>query len=235
MTPVADSAKTKAGLASDASLGGAIDTIMAALVEEEGPMTDKKRRIVEAAIYCFAENGYAATATNTIARRAGVAEGTIFRHFATKKDLLVRLTRPLFSHGLAPLIVEELRVESERAAGNLRAFMCTILGNRLAFADRFAPLVRILIQEMRFHAELRDAIAFRFPATIREAAGELLGPYIASGQIRPVDPVFFLRSVISLLVGYYILRTEVLPDYAWDDEAEIARIVDLMLDGLRPR
>ncbi len=45
----------------------------------------------------------------------------------------------------------------------------------------------------------------------------------------------FLRSVISLFVGYYVLRTEVLPMQTWDDEAEIARIVDLMLDGLRPR
>lgn|GEM_PF-4954100 len=63
----------------------------------------------------------------------------------------------------------------------------------------------------------------------------MLQPYIASGQIRPVEPAFFLRSVISLFVGYYVLRTEVLPTHAWDDEAEIARIVDLMLDGLRPR
>lgn len=44
----------------------------------------------------------------------------------------------------------------------------------------------------------------------------------------------FLRSVISLSVDYSILRTEVIPDYGWENEAEIARIVDLMLDGLHP-
>jgi len=217
------------------SLGGAIDAIIAAFEQEEGAMTDKKRRIVEAAIHCFAEKGYAATATNTIARRAGVAEGTIFRHFETKKDLLVRLVRPLFARGLVPLVAEELRVESERAGGDLRTFMRAILGNRLAFADRFAPLVRILIQEMRFHAELREAVAESFPAALQQAADRVLQPYIAKGQIRPVEPAFFLRSVISLFVGYYVLRTEVLPMQTWDDEAEIARIVDLMLDGLRPR
>lgn len=82
---------------------------------------------------------------------------------------------------------------------------------------------------------LRDAIALQLPATVLEATGELLGPYIASGQIRPVDPACFLRSVISLSVDYYIPRAEVLPYYGWDNEAEIARIVVLMLDGLRPR
>ena len=219
----------------ESSLSGAIDAIMAAVEQEEGAMTDKKRRIVEAAIHCFAENGYAATATNTIARRAGVAEGTIFRHFETKKDLLVRLVRPLFSRSLLPLVAEELRIETERADGDLRTLMCAILANRLAFADRFAPLVRILIQEMRFHAELREAVAENFPAGLQIAADTVLKPYIASGQIRAVEPAFFLRSVISLLVGYYVIRTEVLPAQEWDDEAEIARIVDLMLDGLRPR
>ncbi len=84
------------------SLGGAIDAIIAAFEQEEGAMTDKKRRIVEAAIHCFAENGYAATATNTIARRAGVAEGTIFRHFETKKTCSsvwsVRCFRAVWCH-----------------------------------------------------------------------------------------------------------------------------------------
>jgi len=216
-------------------LGDAIAAIVAALEQEEGPMTDKKRRIVEAAVMCFSENGYAATATRTIARRAGVAEGTIFRHFPTKKELLVRLVRPLFSRGLLPLAIEEVRVENDRAAGDLRRFMHTVLSNRLAFADRFAPLVRILLQEMRYHTELRDAIPVEMPVALVAAAGKVLAPFVASGTIRPVDPAFFLRTVISLLVGYYVMRTEVLPHHNWDDETEVSRIVDLVLDGLRPR
>lgn len=216
-------------------LGSAIAAIVAALEQEEGPMTDKKRRIVEAAVVCFSENGYAATATKTIALRAGVAEGTIFRHFPTKKELLVRLVRPLVSRGLLPLAIEEIRVENEAAGGDLRRFMRAILGNRLLFADRFSPLVRILIQELRFHAELREALAATVSSALLDAAAKVLAPFIASGQIRPVDPIFFLRTVISLLVGYYLLRTEILPDHDWDDEIEVSRIVDLVLDGLRPR
>jgi hypothetical protein len=46
--------------------------------------------------------------------------------------------------------------------------------------------------------------------------------------------VCFLRSVISLSVDYSILRTEVIPSYGWENEVETARIVDLMLDDLRP-
>ncbi len=219
----------------DGALDGAIGAIIGALEQEEGPMTDKKRRIVESAVLCFAENGYAATATNTIARRAGVAEGTIFRHFPTKKELLVRLVRPLFAHSLLPLAVEEMQVEQTKSAGDLRAIMRAIMKSRLALADRYAPLVRILIQEVKFHEELQAAIPANFLEAVRSGAETILAPFIERGEIRPVDPLYFLRSVISLLIGYYLLRSEVAPQAHWDDDAEIESIIDLLLNGLRPR
>ncbi|MHB8690494.1 MAG: TetR/AcrR family transcriptional regulator [Solirubrobacteraceae bacterium] len=43
--------------------------------------------IVEAARACFAERGYAGTTTRQIARRAGVVENLIFKHFGNKAGL----------------------------------------------------------------------------------------------------------------------------------------------------
>lgn len=51
-------------------------------------MTDKQEKILTTALELFAVNGYAATSTNRIARRAGVSEGLIFRHFESKEGLL---------------------------------------------------------------------------------------------------------------------------------------------------
>ncbi|SAC01068.1 TetR family transcriptional Regulator [Enterobacter hormaechei] len=48
---------------------------------------DKKQALLEAATAAFAQSGIAAS-TALIARNAGVAEGTLFRYFATKDDLL---------------------------------------------------------------------------------------------------------------------------------------------------
>ena len=50
----------------------------------------------------FTEQG-ASAPTEEVARRAGVAIGTVFRHFPTKNDLLQRLTSPHHHlHGLRP-------------------------------------------------------------------------------------------------------------------------------------
>jgi AcrR family transcriptional regulator len=51
-------------------------------------LTDKKENILNAALELFANEGYNATATSAIAKRAKVSEGLIFRHFKNKKGLL---------------------------------------------------------------------------------------------------------------------------------------------------
>ena len=43
----------------------------------------------EAALSLFSENGYDRTTTAQVARRAGVSEMTLFRHFASKEALLL--------------------------------------------------------------------------------------------------------------------------------------------------
>lgn len=51
-------------------------------------MSDKKERILAAALRLFAREGYDGTATSKVAREAGVSEGLIFRHFTNKQGLL---------------------------------------------------------------------------------------------------------------------------------------------------
>lgn len=51
-------------------------------------MTEKKERILIAALQLFAQEGYHATSTNKVAKAAGVSEGLIFRHFENKEGLL---------------------------------------------------------------------------------------------------------------------------------------------------
>jgi AcrR family transcriptional regulator len=51
-------------------------------------MTDKKEKILQAALELFAEEGFKPTSTSKIAKKACVSEGLIFRHFGNKDGLL---------------------------------------------------------------------------------------------------------------------------------------------------
>ena len=51
-------------------------------------MTKKQNQILEAALQLFSEEGYHATSTSKVAKKANVSEGLIFRHFLNKEGLL---------------------------------------------------------------------------------------------------------------------------------------------------
>ncbi|ASN05057.1 TetR/AcrR family transcriptional regulator [Virgibacillus necropolis] len=51
----------------------------------------KYNQIIEAAVVVIAENGYHASQVSRIAKKAGVADGTIYLYFKNKEDILVSL------------------------------------------------------------------------------------------------------------------------------------------------
>ena len=53
--------------------------------------TDKRSLITEAAIEVFAEKGFHQARVSDVARRAGVADGTIYLYFKNKEDLLLSI------------------------------------------------------------------------------------------------------------------------------------------------
>ena len=55
----------------------------------------KRQAILDTAARLFAERGYAQTPISLLAAEAGVAEGTIFRHFRSKDEIFLELLRNL--------------------------------------------------------------------------------------------------------------------------------------------
>ena len=52
-----------------------------------------RERLIRAALELFTTQGYHASTTPQVARKAGVAEGTIYRHFTSKQQLLNEIYR----------------------------------------------------------------------------------------------------------------------------------------------
>src|SRR5687767_11382450 len=58
---------------------------------------ERRQAILEAALEEFASSGFAATRLEDVARRAGVAKGTIYLHFRDKEALFQELVRAMLS------------------------------------------------------------------------------------------------------------------------------------------
>jgi len=62
-----------------------------------------RERLVRAALELFTTEGYHASTTPLIASRAGIAEGTIYRHFESKEQLLNEIFRAALRLLVAPV------------------------------------------------------------------------------------------------------------------------------------
>lgn len=198
-------------------------------------MTEKQRRVVEAALEVFAEKGFAAASTSEIAKRAGVAEGTIFRHYKTKKDLLIGVVAPFFVRTFAPALMQEVFdvVESEHAS--FEDLVRALYQNRLEFVRKHERRVRVVAQELPFHPEVRALLEELVATRIVPRLVPVIQRYQARGEVVDVDPSSVVRVMMTTLLSYVALRYVLAPHRDWDDAAETELNVKVVVDGLRPR
>jgi AcrR family transcriptional regulator len=103
----------------------------------------RREAILAAALDEFAARGFAATRLDDVARRAGVAKGTIYLHFRDKQALFQELVRSVLSPlvGMLETIAETeapLRVLAERI---VEVFVTEI------YATRRKDVIRLIISE----------------------------------------------------------------------------------------
>lgn len=178
-------------------------------------------RLVRAALELFTTRGYHETTTPLIAARAGVAEGTIYRHFASKDELLNEIYRAGVRLFAAAVREADARAPCrERLAQIARRWRDTGVREpaavRLVFSDAFAGLVdeksRGAARELR--AELEKAIA----------AGK------AAAEVRPGSAELWADVWLRLV----LLALERLARGAWKaDEPAVQQVFDAAWDAIR--
>jgi AcrR family transcriptional regulator len=117
---------------------------------QRADMVRNRHLLLTAATEAFAEGGVEVS-MGEIAQRAGVAKGTVFRHFPTKEDLLAAIMLQLLDRltGTA----ERLRGADDAGAA-LREFMTS--GVELLAADR--AFCEVIGRPSLHQAQVRDAI-----------------------------------------------------------------------------
>lgn len=197
-------------------------------------ITDKQARILEAAIDTFAEKGYSNTSTSEIAKKAGVAEGTIFRHYKTKKQLLLAIVTPTLTKVVAPIMEKTFVNEVfEKEYDSYESFLRTLIDNRYKFVKGRVPILRIFLQEVAFHDEINADIKKLFSKQIHQQLRKIVGHFQSKGQLKSIPADTVIRLTITSVIGFLITRFLILPENEWDDDAEIENTIQFIMSGLR--
>ncbi|WP_376699440.1 TetR/AcrR family transcriptional regulator [Listeria booriae] len=208
-------------------------TQMLEVAEQDKKMSEKQKKIVAAAIELFAERGFAATSTSEIAKRAGVAEGTIFRHYKTKKDLLTSITMPIMIESVAPFLARNFVAEVfEQEYPDFRTFLTALVRNRFEFARENSSVVKIYMQELLYHDEMREQFSKIFMVHVKGQFDRIINFYKERGEINDMPNSTIMRALITNIIGFLITRFMIIPQANWEDDAEIERTVTCILNGI---
>ncbi|MGX4770921.1 TetR/AcrR family transcriptional regulator [Bradyrhizobium guangdongense] len=104
---------------------------------------ERRQAIVEAAMEEFIARGFAATRLDDIAKRAGVAKGTIYLHFKDKESMFEELVRIV----IVPVVA---RLDAlPPSTGSVRDFIEMFAGNFIneVIGTRRGDLVRLIVAE----------------------------------------------------------------------------------------
>lgn len=202
------------------------------LEDQELKMTRKQKSIIEAAIEVFSVKGYAGSSTSEIAQKAGVAEGTIFRHYKTKKDLLVSIVAPMMVRLIAPLFLKEFAKIIQRPYDSMEEFLRALIRNRLAFVKENQAIVKIMMQELPFHADLRQTFQRIVREHVLQHLTKVIEHYQSDGIIKDVPIRSVIRFIMSNGLALIMTLQFIVPELDWNEEEEIEYTIDMILHGI---
>jgi AcrR family transcriptional regulator len=148
------------------------------------------RQITTAARELIAGGGYVAAPVAAVADRAGIAVGTVYRHFPSKSDLFAEVFREASQHE-----VDAMRAAIDASTGPAAARVATgietfarraLRGRRLAWALLAEPVdPAVEVERLHFRHSYRDLMA------------EVIADGIEAGELPPQD----VDATAAALIG----------------------------------
>lgn len=165
---------------------------MASYYKTSPTETDTQAKILDAALRLFAQRGYGGTTTRDLAQAAGVAEGTLFRHFENKKAILVEVATQGWVEILTDLLTELSEMGSYKAISQ-------VMHRRMLNLRKNTDMMRVCFMEAQFHPELREQIQAQVIGKMTDVAEAFFQTAMDRGIYRPMNP----RVVARIFLGMF--------------------------------
>ncbi len=166
-------------------------------VRSVGGCSVTRERILDTAIGLFSTKGYSGATTREIAQQAGVAEVTLFRHFASKEKLL----EAVISHysaipGLKSFLPKALEMPYEEAlVGMADMFLDTLI--------QLKDWIRIMHAEVQRSPDKVLAIYHSFLDDLLEIFASYFRELQKRGVLRNFDPDLGARVFHSMFYCFF--------------------------------
>lgn len=149
-----------------------------------------RQRIHESALRLFVEKGVTETSVRDLAQAAGIAEGTLYRHYASKDDLVADLfarNYTAFAHHLTAL---------QAPLRGFRPRLAAVIGEIFRFHDDNPTLFRFLLL-VQHQGLPRVADGADNPVSVLH---DLVEQGITDGDVGLDDPALATAMILGLIL-----------------------------------
>jgi AcrR family transcriptional regulator len=189
--------------------------------------TQTRNRILQAAQRLFAGQGFDGTTTRDLAQAAGVAEGTLFRHFPNKKAILVEVATAGWVDILTDLLTELSEMGSYKAVAQ-------VMRRRMFNFKKNSELMRVCFMEAQFHPDLRDRIQKEVIDKMTDVAEAFFQSAMDKGIYRKTDAKLVAKVFLGMFaVAGFSHETIMQPDASPQEMQQMAEgLADIFLNGV---
>jgi AcrR family transcriptional regulator len=192
----------------------------------------RRQQILDAALTVFSRKGFGESTIPDIAGEAGVAVGTIYNYFESKRDLLISL---ITGHVLTEPLVRLLEHPPE---ADDRVFINSLIEERLSFLFENTSRFLLVFAEIQRDPEFRR----QYLDEVLEPTLHRLETYLesraSSGAFRPLNARVVVRALVGMGIGFAMLKAledERSPVRRTSVRELAAELGDLVLQGLEAR
>jgi AcrR family transcriptional regulator len=193
---------------------------------------NRHRQILDAALAVFSRKGYGQTTIPDIAAEAGVAVGTIYHYYQSKRDLLVTLIHTYAKSERLARVFAHLAKEDDQAS--VRSILETGLDWR---AEDLKGFIFVLTEVLR-DPELGQQFSSQFLDSMLRSLEKYMGERVSSGEFRQVDQKVAARAIGGMILGFLLLRQmegEQSPAKGMPLRELTAEMADIILEGVQKR
>lgn len=192
------------------------------------PGPERSREIVAAARAVFSEKGYEQAAMAEIAARVGVVEGALYKHFASKRELLLAVMRSFYES-----LIESLR-EGLRGVRGAESRLRYVIWSQLRAFTEEAGLCRVVIREIRPQGDYEQSKVRDLNRELTGIALRVIEEAVAAGELRSDVPPVMVRDVIYGSIEHLAWKA-VNGRGALDVERTADALTELILRGIGAR
>lgn len=164
-------------------------------------LTEKQKRVLQASLELFASQGFEATTSQQIAKRAGVSVGSVYHTFPTKQAILVAVLAPIFE-GTMDTVANQFNDNTfGKGFESVEELVKVTIADRFYFADKNINVIRLMLGQMLVNSVFVEDLKKFF----EQQAKQLFLPTIVRLQAEQKIKNLPIEKILQIL--FYPLAT----------------------------